>query len=111
MIDTITDNLRTIGPVFAAVWAVTIGATLWRPQRYINSLLLMFSLLVTLLFASGFFGENGGSFLLICFLLIMLALFLVPVLLIANGVQMIRRESLAPAHLLSLALGLVVGAG
>lgn len=111
MFTDIAQLLRSFGPVFLTVWAVTILCVLLWPQRYFNSLLLMFSLLVTLLFASGFFGENGGSFLLICFLLIMLALFLVPVLLIANGVQMIRRESPAPAHLLSLALGLVVGAG
>ena len=111
MFTDIAELLRSFGPVFLTVWAVTILCVLLWPQRYFNSLLLMFSLLVTLLFASGFFGENGGSFLLICFLLIMLALFLVPVLLIANGVQMIRRESPAPAHLLSLALGLAVGAG
>ena len=112
MIDTITDNLRTIGPVFAAVWAVTIGATLWRPQRYINSLLLMFSLLVTVIFVSGFLPGNAGDyFLLAGFLLVTLVLLLVPALLIINGIQMIRRESFSLAHCLSLLLGLVVGVG
>ena len=112
MIDTITDNLRTIGPVFAAVWAVTIGATLWRPQRYINSLLLMLSLLVTVIFVSGFLPGNAGDyFLLAGFLLVTLVLLLVPALLIINGIQMIRRESFSLAHCLSLLLGLVVGVG
>ena len=111
MFTVFAENLQSFGPIFLAVWAVTILCILLWPQRYFNSLLLMASLLVTMLFVSGFFGENGGSFLLICFLLVMLALFLVPVLLIANGIRLIRRESLSPAHLLSLALGLVIGAG
>ena len=40
-----------------------------------------------------------------------LALFMVPVLLVINGIQLIRRESLALPHLLSLGLGIVVGIG
>lgn len=111
MITDIAENLQSFGPIFLTVWAVTILCILLWPQRYFNSLLLMASLLVTMLFVSGFFGENGGSFLLVCFLLVMLALFLVPVLLIANGIRLIRRESRSPAHLLSLTLGLVIGVG
>ena len=109
---TIIENVRVFGPVFALVWILTIGCAFFRPQRYFNSLLLMFALLVTMLFAAGFFSRDAaGYFLLACFLLVMLALFLVPVLLIANGIVMIRRESLSPAHGLSLALGILVGIG
>ncbi len=112
MLSTISENLRVLGPVFAATWTVTILCALLRPQRYLNSFLLMFSLLVTMIFASGFFGpEAAGTFLLVCFLLILLALLLVPVLLIFNGIEMIRKESLSPAHLLSLGLGVLVGVG
>lgn len=112
MIDEIIEHLQIVGPVFAAVWALTIGLALWRPQRYLNSLLLMVALIVTMVFIAGFFGREAGSkFLLACFLLVMLALFLVPVLLIINGIQMIRRESLCLSHCLSLALGAVVGLG
>ncbi len=112
MTEHILDNLQILGPLFASLWALTFLMTLLRPQRYINSLLLMLSLLVTMLFASGFFdGEARAYFLLACFLLVMLALFLVPVLLIINGFQMIRKESLCLSHVLSLALGVVVGAG
>ena len=108
----IIENVRVFGPVFALVWILTIGGALLRPQRYFNSLLLMFALLVTMLFASGFFSRDAaGYFLLACFLLVMLGLFLVPVLLIANGIVMIRRESFSPAHVLSLALGILVGIG
>ena len=111
MLISASENIRTMGPVFVFWWALTILCVLLRPQSYGNSILLLISLLVTVLFASGFFGENGPWFLLICFLLVMAALFLVPVLLIANGIQMIRKESAAPAHLLSLGLGIVVAVG
>ncbi|MBQ4506953.1 MAG: YdcF family protein [Firmicutes bacterium] len=111
MIENILDNIKGFGPVFAFVWILTIACSVIRPQRYFNSILLMISLVVTMIFAAGFFGPGAGYFLLACFLLLMLALLLVPVLLIANGVQMIKRESLSPAHILSLALGIFVGAG
>ena len=108
----LTEYLHTMLPGFAAVWIVTILCVVLRPQRYLNSFLLMLSLLVTVVFAAGFFGhDTAGRILLGGFLLIMLALFLVPVLLVLNGVQMLRRESFSPAHVLSLALGVVVGVG
>ena len=112
MLEVIIDNLRTIGPFFAGVWGLTIALTVLRPQRYLNSILLMLSLLTTMVFTAGFFGHEVGSYLLLAFfLLTMLMLFLVPMLLIINGIQMIRRESVSPAHLLSLGLGVMVGIG
>ena len=112
MIQGIIENIENFGPVFAFIWILTVACVLWRPQRYFNSLLLMFALLVTMLFVSGFFPPDAsGWFLLVCFLLVMLALFLVPALLIANGIQMIRRESLCLPHVLSLVLGIFVGIG
>ena len=112
MTEGIVENLHSFGPVVAVVWGLTIlCAVLW-PQRYWNSFLLLASLLVTMLFVSDFFKADArGWFLLACFLLTMLALLLVPLLLILNGVQMLRRESFSPAHMLSLALGIVVGVG
>ena len=78
----IMDNLQTVGPIFAGIWIVTILFSALRPQRFFNSFLLMAALLVTMLFLSGFFGENGRIwFLLISFLLVMLGLFMVPLLL------------------------------
>ena len=112
MITDITENLHVLGPVFLTVWTITILCVILRPQRYMNSFLLMGALLVTMLFVSGFFDHDiAVYFLLTCFLLTMLALFLVPVLLIFNGIQMIKRESLSIAHILSLALGIFVGIG
>ena len=37
----ISENLHTLGPFFAAVWVVTILCVLLRPQRYLNSFLLL----------------------------------------------------------------------
>ena len=113
MIDGILENIRVFGPVFAFFWTLTIVCVLLRPQRYFNSFLLMVSILASMLFLSGLLPTHdaSGVFLLVCFLLVLLALLLVPGLLIANGVQMIRRESFSPAHVLSLALGIVVGIG
>ena len=112
MIHRIIENIENFGPVFVFIWILTVACVLWRPQRYFNSFLLMAAILVTMLFVSGFFPPDAaGWFLLACFLLVMLALFLVPVLLIANGVQMIRRESLSLPHILSLVLGVFVGIG
>ena len=111
MISDIVENIRAFGPVVAGIWLVTIGLTLWKPQRYWNSILLLIALMATMLFVSGFFGEGRGIFLLICFLAVMISLLLTPVLLIVNGVQMIKRESVCPAHLLSLGLGIFVGVG
>ena len=111
MLNDILENIQLFGPVLAIVWLVALGATLLWPQRFFNSFLLLMALLMTILFVSGFFGDARGVFLLVCFVLVMLALLLAPVLLIANGVEMIKRESVCPAHLLSLGLGIFVGVG
>ncbi len=112
MIGEMMENVRAVGPVFAAVWLLTLLCTVFRPQRYLNSILLMLSLMVSAVFAAGFLGREAGAvFLLVCFLLVMLALFLVPVLLILNGVQMLRKESFCLAHALSLGLGIFVAIG
>ncbi|MBO4919138.1 MAG: YdcF family protein [Erysipelotrichaceae bacterium] len=109
--DEITDTIRVFGPILAIAWIITIASIIARPQNYFNSMLLLGALLVTMLFVASFFGEYTGMFLLACFLIIMAALFMVPLLLIINGIQMIKRESFCLAHVLSLVLGVVVGIG
>ena len=93
------------------MWILTIALTIRRPQRYFNSIMLMGSIMVTMVFLAGFFGDYAGVFLLVCYIIVMIALLLVPVMLIINGIQMIRKESVCAAHLLSLGLGIVVGIG
>lgn len=111
MTEAMLETMRSIGPVLVGAWLVTIVSVLLRPQKYGNGFLLMFSLLVTVIFIAGCLGDAGATFMLVCFLLVMLVLLLVPALLIVNGIQMIRRESLSLAHCLSLGLGLFVGLG
>ncbi len=111
MYETIAENIQILGPIFVIAWVITIGSVIIWPQKYRNSILLMGALLVTLIFLSGFFGDHRIHFIMACFLLVMMVLFMVPILLIINGIQLVRRESLSVSHLLSIGLGVVVGIG
>lgn len=86
------ETLQTMGPMLIGIWALTIGSVLLWPQHFRNSFLLLFALMMTMIFAAGCLGESGPTFLVVCFLLVMLALLLVPLLLVVNGVQLLRRE-------------------
>jgi len=101
-------NMRIILPFFAFFWILTIVSTALRPYRFRNALFLMGALFFTLVLIAGFFGSNIGYALLYIFLLCMLALLLVPFMLMANGVTMLKKEGFAISHLLSLALGFVI---
>lgn len=111
MFTDVMETVKVLGPVFLIVWIMVFRSVKLRPQKYFNSILLMVALAVSIIFISGFFGEYMGIFLLVCFLAVMIVLFMVPVLLIINGIQMIRRESLCLSNVLSLVLGIVVGIG
>jgi uncharacterized SAM-binding protein YcdF (DUF218 family) len=111
MFDSALENIQVVGPVCAVAWIVTIIFITWKPQRYFNSFLLMAAMMVTMVFIAGFFGEYSGIFLLACFIIVCIALFIAPVLLIINGVVMIKKESVCAAHLLSLGLGIVIAIG
>lgn len=109
--ETIIQNLTDLWPFMVYPWLITIIFTIWKPQRYFNSILLMASCFFTLFFACGFLGENMAAGLFICGLAVLLALLLVPVLLVINGIHVVRREALSPAHLLSLLLGIGIAIG
>ena len=105
------ENLKELLPVAAVFWAWLLIAVLWKPQRFRNSLILMATAGVTMFFVAGLFGSYMGYALLAFFLLSVLALFVAPVLLIINGIRMIRRESASLANILSLLLGIVIALG
>lgn len=107
----IIDNIKTILPMTAFFWVWLLLSVLWKPQRFRNSLLLMVTAGITLLLAAGLFGNYMGYALIGIFLLTMLALLIAPVLLIINGVHMIRRETVSFANVLSLLLGIVMALG
>ena len=107
----IMDNLSVAMPFFVISWVVFIGSTLWKPQKFRNSIFLMNALFFTVFFVAALAGENMGTVLLIAFLLAFLALLLVPMMLIINGIVMTKKEAKSLGNLLSLLLGLVIGAG
>ena len=109
--ETIIDNISSLWLFPAVSWAAVIIFTLWRPQKYFNSILLMVACFFTMLFVCGLFGENMGLALAVCFVIVMLALFMVPALLIANGIIVLKKESRSLPHLLSLILGVAIGIG
>lgn len=108
---TVIENMKDLLPVAAVCWALLLIAVLWKPQRFRNSLLLMVTVGITLLLIAGLFGDYMGYALVGIFLLTVLALFSAPILLIINGVHMIRKESASLANVLSLLLGIVIALG
>ncbi len=63
MISDIVENIQAFGPVVAVIWLVTIGLTLWKPQRYWNSFLLLIALMATMLWPSALIREFVAVFL------------------------------------------------
>lgn len=108
---TVIENMKDLLPIAAVFWALLLVAVLWKPQRFRNSLLLMVTVGVTLLLIAGMFGDYMGYALIVIFLLGVLALLVAPILLIINGIYMIRRESTSLANVLSLLLGIVIALG
>lgn len=107
----VLENITKLFPFVIIPW-IWLLIRVWRkPQRYFNSVLLMVACFFTMFFIAGLFGNYMVHALLIMFLIIMIILLLVPAMLVINGIHMIKNESLAIAHLLSLALGIVVGIG
>lgn len=86
--ENIMDNLSVAMPFFLISWVVFIGSTLWKPQKFRNSIFLMNALFFTVFFIAALAGGHMGTVLLVAFLLAFLALLLVPVLLIINGIVM-----------------------
>lgn len=109
--DSVLSNLRVILPFFLGSWAVFLLLTVWKPQRLRNSFFLLIALFFTVFFITGLFGDYMGNALLIGFLLCCFSLLLVPVMLIINGITMIKKESFSFANILSLLLGIGIGVG
>lgn len=105
------ENVQVFLPYFLGSWLLFIVCTLRNPQKYSNSFFLMIALFFTCLFICGLFGEDMGYALVGMFIIILIAIFLVPAMLIYNGIVMIKKESFCLAHVLSLLLGIAIGIG
>ena len=90
------------------LWAVFFYAFSRDRSRYRNCLLLFLALAATMIV--GLLTAGNNTFVL-GISVIYFTLLLVPIFLVWNGIVMIRREGAAPAHLLSLILGIVVEVG
>ena len=86
-------------------------ANLRHPERMANSFLLFFTLILALPAAVSLFGERGATIALLFAASLLAATLLAPLLLIWNGLVMIRRESGRLANILSLLLGIAIAAG
>ncbi len=104
-------NLIFIGPLTILSWFLVVYSTKKNPQKLRNSFLLMNAIFWTFLFIAALFGKNMGYALVYILVFIYFILFSVPVLLILNGVIMLKREGKSLANILSLLLGLGIGIG
>lgn len=107
----VMENIRVLAPFVIIPWLWLSIRMIRKPQRYFNSILLMICLFFTIFFLAGVFGQYMGIVLLIMTIMVIIALLFTPGLLIVNGIIMIRKESFAFAHILSLLLGIVIGLG
>ncbi len=80
-------------------------------SRYRNCFLLFFATASTVIALSFLAGRFQKTFFIILLNIIFIALLSVPLFLVINGVLMIRREGHRLANLLSLLLGILIGAG
>lgn len=105
------NNLLHMAIPALVCWGILV-LSMWRDRsRYRNTVLCFIALLVTIPVVSALFGPWQEAAFAAIALLIVLVIFCVPVILIVNGVQMIKKEGTRFQNLLSLFLGLIVGAG
>ncbi|MBR0481325.1 MAG: YdcF family protein [Firmicutes bacterium] len=108
---TIIDNVKILGPILVIVWLIVIIMAIWKPQRYFNSILLMGACMFTLFFITSLFGDRMVDAMISCFFLVVIALFTVPVMLIINGIVILKREAHSFKNMLSLFLGIFIAVG
>ena len=80
-------------------------------RRYRNCALLFIALVSTVPALCSLAGQNAPRVLYFCIVLFCIALLIVPVFLIHNGILMLKREGRSLANMLSLLLGIVIGVG
>ena len=108
----VNENYVSI-PVF--VFALSLAAFLYftcrHPERLSNSFLLFLTLILALPAAVSLFGQSAAMIALVFADSLIGATLLAPILLIWNGLVMIKRESGRLSNLLSLLLGVAIAAG
>ena len=97
--------------IFAVSFIVLLVLCARRPYLLGNSLLLLFTLLALIMFVSSLFGGSYWEIAAHGAMAVLVILALVPLMLIWNGIVMIRRESARLSNILSLLTGLLILGG
>ena len=105
------NNTPLLFGAFALALALFFFCSLRRPHHVSNSFLLLLSLLLFIPALVSLFCGDAEMTVRISSLVVIVALFLAPILLIWNGVAILKRESGSFANHLPLLLGIVIAAG
>jgi len=112
MLDFIFSSPVTLTLLMALImWGILVFSVRRGVQRLRNSFLLINALMATGVFAASLFGDDMGYALLYMALAVSLALLVTPVLLIANGLIVFRRERRSLQNSLSILLGMAIAVG
>ena len=100
-------------PCIAAVifWLVFLLCIKFQPQKMRNAYLLFAAAGCTILAVAAAFGRYCLEALAAEFVLIVIVMLAVPVVLICNGVRVLKKEGKSATHYLSLALGFLIAGG
>lgn len=108
----LTGNISAVlFSIFAGVLFLFLLLAILRPYRLSNSYFLLICLLLLVLSVVSLFVHSADMILWVSALVIVVSLFLVPVLLVWNGIVILKRESGKFANYLPLLLGIVIAAG
>ncbi len=102
------DTNLTFAMIF---WVILLFSMERDRSRYRNCLFLALALLNTLPVVSSLGGKYSSKVSLVLWGIILLIIMIVPALLIANGIQMRKKEGHSLGNMLSLLLGIGVGIG
>ncbi len=105
------NNTTALAAILLCALSLFILLASLRPYWVSNSFLLLLCLLLLVMTLVSLAFDESVQILVTSFLIVAFALLLVPVLLIWNGVVILRRESGGLANYLPLLLGIVIAAG
>ncbi len=92
--------------LLATSWLALFVFSILRPQRLFNCLLLLFALFVTLLTISSIIMRSAPGALAVCAVVGAALVLLIPLMLIWNGIVMLKKESRSFHNILSRLLGI-----
>lgn len=92
-------------------WVLLVISFLIDRSRYRNCYLLFLALASSVFALTFLAGEHQKTVLVVMMIVILIALLIVPIFLICNGIVMLRREGRSLANLLSLFFGIIIALG